>query len=268
MGKKVTIRDVAQMAGVSVATVSYVLNQKVGQKISDATKKKVLQISNLLGYKNSALVRSLINDRSNNVVLFYHGSDNMLKKSLQLDFFERLAKGLHVIGRDLMIVPDSLKSHESLCDALVCFDTTQEFFHTIGDNNFVPLVGVDLYVNDPLFFQITPSMARAKRVAESLGTSDYDVLYIPFSDPNMNKDVVSAFPLARPLGDVNDLLAYAKNSNRPVLAMGKPIYDIIRTFNGKVALFDPEPDEKVKKICESIDRAVKKEDAGLKSFEI
>ena len=50
MAKKVTVRDVAAAAGVSVATVSYVLNEKKDAKISEATRKKVLQVANLLNY--------------------------------------------------------------------------------------------------------------------------------------------------------------------------------------------------------------------------
>ena len=48
--KKATVRDIAAKAGVSVATVSYVLNDKKDTKISDVTRKKVLQVANLLNY--------------------------------------------------------------------------------------------------------------------------------------------------------------------------------------------------------------------------
>ena len=58
MTKRATIRDVAREAGVSVATVSYVLNNRPNQKISDDTKKKVLQIANLLQYSPSFAFRS------------------------------------------------------------------------------------------------------------------------------------------------------------------------------------------------------------------
>ena len=40
MGKKVTIRDVAKEAGVSVATVSYIMNDRKDVKISSETRKK------------------------------------------------------------------------------------------------------------------------------------------------------------------------------------------------------------------------------------
>ena len=48
--KRATVRDIAKKAGVSVATVSYVLNDKQDTKISESTRKKVLQIANLLNY--------------------------------------------------------------------------------------------------------------------------------------------------------------------------------------------------------------------------
>ena len=43
--KRTSIKDIAQIAQVSVATVSYVLNNKEGQKISEATKEKILKIA-------------------------------------------------------------------------------------------------------------------------------------------------------------------------------------------------------------------------------
>jgi len=58
MGKtSVTIRDVAQRAGVSIATVSYVLNASA--PISERTRTRVLAAAAELGYRPSAIARGL-----------------------------------------------------------------------------------------------------------------------------------------------------------------------------------------------------------------
>ena len=58
--KKVTIKDVAREAGVSTAAVSYVMNNRTDVRISDETRKKILQVINLLDYTPNQAARSLV----------------------------------------------------------------------------------------------------------------------------------------------------------------------------------------------------------------
>ena len=53
----VTIKDVAQRAGVSIATVSYALNESA--PVSEATRARVLAATKELGYRPSVIARSL-----------------------------------------------------------------------------------------------------------------------------------------------------------------------------------------------------------------
>ena len=60
MGNSVTLRDVATAAGVSEATVSYVVNgraEKVG--IPAATRARVLEVARRVGYKPNTVARDL-----------------------------------------------------------------------------------------------------------------------------------------------------------------------------------------------------------------
>ncbi|MFC7532801.1 LacI family DNA-binding transcriptional regulator [Actinoplanes sp. GCM10030250] len=65
---RVTSADVASRAGVSRATVSYVLNNTPGQSISAATRSRVLAAAALLGYAPSAAARTLRTGRSDVVL--------------------------------------------------------------------------------------------------------------------------------------------------------------------------------------------------------
>ena len=63
--RKVSIRDVAREAGVSIATVSYVLNRISTQTISEDTQQKVRAAAARLGYVPNLNARSLTSRRTN-----------------------------------------------------------------------------------------------------------------------------------------------------------------------------------------------------------
>ena len=63
MAAKVTIRDVAREAGVSVSTVSYVLNRR--EEPTRASHRRVLETAQRMGYVPDAAARSLVSGRKN-----------------------------------------------------------------------------------------------------------------------------------------------------------------------------------------------------------
>lgn len=63
MAGKVTIRDVAREAGVSVSTVSYVLNRR--EEPARASHRRVWETAQRLGYVPDAAARSLVSGRKN-----------------------------------------------------------------------------------------------------------------------------------------------------------------------------------------------------------
>ncbi|WP_258171355.1 LacI family DNA-binding transcriptional regulator [Paenibacillus sp. R14(2021)] len=63
-----TIKDVAKMAGVAVSTVSYALNNS--PKISEGTRRKVMQAAEALNYRPSGAARNLKKRKSETIGLF------------------------------------------------------------------------------------------------------------------------------------------------------------------------------------------------------
>lgn len=65
-----TIKDVAKLAGVSVATVSRVINKS--PKASEAAKQSVKQAMDSLGYRPNVYARALVNQKTNTVGVLVH----------------------------------------------------------------------------------------------------------------------------------------------------------------------------------------------------
>ena len=66
---KVSIKDVATRAGVSVTTVSHVLNDAPGKRITDATRDRVRRAAQQLGYSPNSVARNLRLQRSQMLAL-------------------------------------------------------------------------------------------------------------------------------------------------------------------------------------------------------
>jgi LacI family transcriptional regulator len=65
--RRVTVTDLALEAGVSIATVSYVLSGRKGVSISDPTRAKVLAAAEQLGYRRNGLAAALRTGRLNTI---------------------------------------------------------------------------------------------------------------------------------------------------------------------------------------------------------
>ncbi len=83
---RVTIKDIAKTANVSVTTVSMVLNGKdKGYRISENTKQHILKVANEMNYRPNRLAVSLVTKKSNTIGLIVPDISNL--------FFAELAQG-------------------------------------------------------------------------------------------------------------------------------------------------------------------------------
>ena len=106
MEKKPTVKDVAKAAGVSVATVSYIMNNRTDQKISEQTRKKVLQIANLLNYTPSHAAKTLATGRNNIIGVSYHLNESTPSRNLEITGFVNLIiERLNRLNYDVLFLP-------------------------------------------------------------------------------------------------------------------------------------------------------------------
>jgi LacI family transcriptional regulator len=76
--KRATIKDVAKRAGVSTATVSFVLNRNPKEAISETVRVRVLEAARALSYHPSAAAAALARRRVRNVALVFYKDDDTI----------------------------------------------------------------------------------------------------------------------------------------------------------------------------------------------
>lgn len=162
MTSKITIKDIAREAGVSVATVSYVLNQRNDQKISEETRNKVLHISNLLNYTPNQAARSLVTQQSNSVVLYYKYADSILARAEQLHTISFLSRLLHEQDYQLVCLNEDSTEKFDWADLILTLDVDNDTFYKIGKLNFKPLIAIDSLLMIPSSFKLIQIMLLSK----------------------------------------------------------------------------------------------------------
>ncbi len=137
-----TIRDVAQHAGVSVTTASYVLNNT--GNISQATRERVMQAAGELNYHPNAFARNLKYRKTQIIGVFisrFGGS-----------FYEDILEGIHSVilntNYELLVCPESRSTRRILfhrqVDGAIVFDSklSTEAVRKLASSRF-PIVILD-----------------------------------------------------------------------------------------------------------------------------
>ena len=236
MGKKVTVKDVAREAGVSVATVSYIMNNRTDQKISDATRKKVLQIANLLNYTPSSVAKSLATGRNSIIGISYSMDDATPSRNLELSsFINMLIERLNRLKYDVIYMPvnttsDSASINRNI-DGIIAIDLSNEDFVKLADNCFVPVISVDMIINDSLFYQIYSDIPQlAEKASEYLGDNYYFVLE-RYKNEEYLTFLTETLPQERILLYTPELMAdLTKLKGKKALVLGSYLALILRSY--------------------------------------
>lgn len=240
MSKKVTIRDVAKEAGVSVATVSYIMNDRKDVKISAETRKKVLQIANLLDYTPSSAAKSLATGRNNIIGVSYRLGSSPSRNLEITDFINLLIERLNRMHYDILFLPinpeqDTLAIRRNI-DGIIAVDLSGEEFKRFSDSYLVPIIAVDMVLHDNLFYQVYTNLPAA---IDRYLTQNPDSLLVmePFGNEQYMEYIVSAVKPERLciLSDCHtDTLRSLKNKN--LLVIGTYLALMLRPYTDHAAM--------------------------------
>ncbi|MEW9699400.1 LacI family DNA-binding transcriptional regulator [Paenibacillus sp. SI8] len=187
--KKATLKDIAKEANVSVATVSYVLNNNPNQTIPSETRCRILEIAENLHYVPNLAAVSLVKQRSGliGVLINRTESDGVWRQLASSTFANELEqyltkRGFHVIVATLDPLRPKLDIiAERNLDAVFLLDVKKENFYTISSRfpAGVPLLVVDSLIHDTLFYNITYDYETAMKSAITDLNLIFDAAPIP-----------------------------------------------------------------------------------------
>ena len=129
---RVTIKDVAKAAGVSPATVSFIINNKP-VSISTATREKVLKAIDELHYRPNQLAVSLVTNTSNTIGLILPDSTNPFFASLSHCIEELLRK------HNIAVIVGNTNSDP---------DITRQYLQLFSDKRVDGIILAQLYFED------------------------------------------------------------------------------------------------------------------------
>jgi len=157
-----TLKDVAQLAGVSSATVSYVLNGK--QNIKEDTRQRVLDAIAELDYVPNLAARGLSMRDSKLIGVVVPQTEPGDKLMLQNSFYSEILGSIEYFARQkgyhiLISATDANESYMSLAkkrnlDGVIVIGMYPDDFYQQMKKTQIPIVLIDSYCNDHYYHNI------------------------------------------------------------------------------------------------------------------
>lgn len=200
--KVTTMKDIAKEAGVSLTTVSYVLNNSAKQKISHEMRLKIHQLAHDMNYVPNLAAKSLASRRSGIIgIIIIENKNSFLSRAYSYyAIIDELRNQASLIGYDVMVVSiaDFEKDIKNISkrsfDGVIIIDSPMDHIYEITKRCYVPIVFVDSIVNDPIFATVISDYNSAVAQAKVLLESDELFLVIDdFNNTNFNEIIFSNF---------------------------------------------------------------------------
>lgn len=183
--KKVLMKDIAQKANVTLATVSYVLNNVEGQKIGDETRDRIFGIAKELGYVPNLTARALASKKSGLIGVIVVKNSTYFKPwkdFLYFKFINEIEVLLKKSGYHVLIASvDASRPEFDIIlqrelDGVFLVDVCEVAFYKISRRFNVPIILIDSYLEDDYFTKIVPDFEAAIAKAKELLNNQYGFL--------------------------------------------------------------------------------------------
>lgn len=243
------------MAHVSIATVSYVMNNRMDKRIPDATRKKVMQAANFLNYTPNPYAVGLSTNLAHNIaVRTSPGScslQNMETMIFLQDFNETAVKNNYCLSYLPNKVPEKIGA-----SACICMDFSKEEFYLLGNENLIPLIAIDAVLNDPFFYQINSDYGKIQTTAAAHFNSRFTYCAIMPNNAELRTEILDTFDSVIFVSDIKDLFSVSPLNSH--LVVNQPTlfgaFDFLKTAD--IFKYDAHLVSRKQAIFDSIEKAI------------
>lgn len=201
--KRVTMKDIAREAGVSTATVSYVLNYSKKENISHETRMRIFEVANKLNYIPNMNAKSLASKRSYMVgIIINMEAKNKKSKLYQYyDLSREIQRKLNALGYDILLLTtkemekDITVGQKRSLEAVFIIDLDEERFKEIASKFFVPAIFIEGYIEDDIFCKILTDYNSVLDKAEKILGKDFYVVMEDYSSKRALEDISKRIPM-------------------------------------------------------------------------
>lgn len=229
---RVRLIDIAKEAGVSVATVSYVLNNVPNQKVSDETRLKVMQIANLHNYKKNNIAEALVKGQTKCVGIYAAKYDFSIINADIYQLINMLGAKFLENGYYTIVLSSPYNTSINYIDAIVCISLSDEDFITVSKANTIPVIAVDCIRHIPWTFEICHTY---KNVKDDLLLNEYVLFCYKYNSNGLNKLISQNNNNVKFVSNFLQLENLTSESaNKVVVASSASLLDYLLTKNIKV----------------------------------
>jgi transcriptional regulator with XRE-family HTH domain len=179
MAKKYTMLDIAKAANVSKATVSYVLNDKQNARISEETRRRILQIANLYQYVPNLSAKYLCANKKKLIGIII--GDSSFKSFIsECKIIYLLYEIFHADDYKLVLLDNKRQDNymDLAYDLILAINISEEHIRNIGINTYSPMILFDSMFSDSLFFKIIYDYPKAVEKAKATFNNDKECVMI------------------------------------------------------------------------------------------
>lgn len=197
MAKKYTMLDIAKAANVSKATVSYVLNDKQNARISEETRRRILQIANLYQYVPNLSAKYLC-DNKKKLIGIIIGDSSFKSFISECKIIYLLYEIFHADDYKLVLLDNKRQDNymDLAYDLILAINISEEHIRNIGINTYSPMILFDSMFSDSLFFKIINDYPKAVEKAKATFNNDKEcvMIYSIRNNKGIN-DLLEGIPL-------------------------------------------------------------------------